>query len=347
MHVKRYVYQTSCGGKIYVPLEMSARIIHSATPKFSKMLSHKYASMSAKDALNDLSINHGREISKKYLQDASESVFEIIENKENIWEYVLPKFLEPIKTITISMDGAMLPTCTEGWRESMVGTASLFDKNGERQHTVYIGEPPEYGKSNFMNRLEKEVEKIKINYPDALYIGIADGAKNNWPFLEKHTYKQLLDFYHVTEYLTKCSHAAFSQKTGKPERTKWLNDRCHELKHNKTGPQDIFNELKKFKRRKKLSSEVRKDLLAAISYFKNNIHRMNYAEHVEKNLSIGSGVTEAACKTLIKQRFCKSGMRWKIDGIKNVLRLRELTQTNGRWQQLWDKIDQYGAPCTV
>ena len=234
MHIKRYVYQASCGGKIYVPLEMSARIIHSATPKLSKILSHKYASMSAKDALNDLSINHGRKISKKYLQDVSESVFEIVENKENIWEYALPEFVEPIKTITISMDGAMLPTCTEGWRESMVGTASLFDKNGERQHTIYIGEPPEYGKSNFMNRLEKEVEKIKINYPDALYIGIADGAKNNWPFLEKHTDKQLLDFYHVTEYLTKCSHAAFPQKTGKPERTKWLNVRGHELNHTKT-----------------------------------------------------------------------------------------------------------------
>ena len=198
-----------------------------------------------------------------------------------------------------------------------------------------------------MNRLEKEVEKIKINYPNALYIGIADGAKNNWPFLENHTDKQLLDFYHVTEYLTKCSYAAFQQKTGKPERIKWLNDRCHELKHNKTGPKDIFDELKKFKRRRKLSSEMRKDLLAAISYFKNNIHRMNYAEHVEKNLSIGSGVTEAACKTLIKQRFCKSGMRWKNDGIKNVLRLRELTQTDGRWQQLWDKINQYGVPCVV
>ena len=126
-----------------------------------------------------------------------------------------------------------------------------------------------------------------------------------------------------------------------------LDDRCHELKHNKTGPQDIFNELKKFKRRKKLSSEVRENLLAAISYFKNNIHRMNYAAHVENNLPIGSGVTEAACKTLIKQRFCKSGMRWKQTGIKIVLRLRELVQTAGRWQQFWNKIDQYGAPCVA
>ena len=343
VEITRHVYQDCFGGKIYVPLEIGARIIHGATPKFAKMLSHKYASMSAQDTLDDLHMNHGRKISKNYLQAVSESVSALVQNKFDVWEYALPVLDTAISTVSVSMDGAMLPTCTEGWRESMVGTISLYDAQGDRQHTVYIGESPEYGKSNFMNRMDSEIEKIKINYPSALYLGIADGAKNNWPFLEKHTEKQLLDFYHVTEYLTKCSYAAFPQKTGKPERTKWLNDRCHELKHNKNGPQDIFNELKKFKRRKKLSSEVREHLLAAISYFKNNIHRMNYAEHVENNLPIGSGVTEAACKTLIKQRFCKSGMRWKQTGIKIVLRLRELVQTAGRWQQFWNKVDQYGT----
>ena len=301
--------------------------------------------MSAKDTLDDLRLNHGREISKRYLQEVSETICGIVENKETVWEYVLPELESKVATISFSMDGAMLPTCTDGWRESMVGTVSLFDAEGERQHTIYIGEPPEYGKSNFMNRFEKEIEKIKINYPEALCIGIADGAKNNWPFLEKYTEKQLLDFYHATEYLTKCSYAAIPQKTGKPERTQWLNERCHQLKHEKNAPLNIFNELKKFRRRRKLSTEVRANLLAAITYFKNNIHRMNYAEHVENNLPIGSGVTEAACKTLIKQRFCKSGMRWKMDGIKSVLRLRELTQTDGRWQQLWGKINQYGVPC--
>ena len=218
------------------------------------------------------------------------------------------------------------------------------NKEYQTPYTIYVGEPPEYGKLNFMNRLEKEIEKINVRYPNAEYIGIADGARNNWPFLEKHTDKQLLDFYHVTEYLSKCSYAAFPQKTGKPERAQWLNERCYELKHDKDAPQDIFNELKKFKRKRKLSEEIRADLLAAITYFENNLHRMNYAEHTQNNLPIGSGITEAACKTLIKQRFCRSGMRWKNGGIKTVLRLRELTQTEGRWPQLWQKINQYGVP---
>ena len=37
---------------------------------------------------------------------------------------------------------------------------------------------------------------------------------------------------------------------------------------------------------------------------------MNYAVFAAMSLPIGSGVTEAACKTLVKQRLCGSGMQW-------------------------------------
>lgn len=39
---------------------------------------------------------------------------------------------------------------------------------------------------------------------------------------------------------------------------------------------------------------------------------------------IGSGVTEAACKTLVKQRLCRAGMRWTEDGAQTILSLRAL-----------------------
>jgi hypothetical protein len=73
----------------------------------------------------------------------------------------------------------------EGYRDAMVGNISLYDVTGKRQHTVYLGEAPEYGKGTFLHHLEKEISRIKKQYPDALYLGIADGAKNNWTFLEK------------------------------------------------------------------------------------------------------------------------------------------------------------------
>ena len=86
----------------------------------------------------------------------------------------------------------------DGWREAMVGTISLYDCDGERQHTTYFGAAPEHGKATFLKRFERELERVK-----AQYLGIADGAKDNWSDRERHTNRQLLDFFHVTEYLAK------------------------------------------------------------------------------------------------------------------------------------------------
>ncbi len=48
---------------------------------------------------------------------------------------------------------------------------------------------------------------------------------------------------------------------------------------------------------------------------------MNYSNYTAQNFPIGSGVTEAACKTLIKQRLCKSAMQWRTQGAKIVISL--------------------------
>ena len=74
----------------------------------------------------------------------------------------------------------------------------------------------------------------------------------------------------------------------------------------------------------------------------NQKHRMNYAYEVERNCPIGSGVTESACKLLIKSRFCKSGTRWKDDGTQAMMSIRALRLTETRWKIFWNKIDQYG-----
>ena len=57
--VARNVYQTSQGGKVFVPLEDKARIIRCATPRFARMLSSKYARLNASDVCDDLLNNHG------------------------------------------------------------------------------------------------------------------------------------------------------------------------------------------------------------------------------------------------------------------------------------------------
>lgn len=338
VNINRYVYQTSEGGRIYCPLEESARIIHGSTPRFARMLSHKYASMNAGATKADMEMNHGRSLNRSFLQNVAESVSAIAQLTEEDAHYSVPTLSEPVSTVTMSMDGAMLNMGNEGWREAMVGNISLYDDKGERLHSIYFGASPEHGKAAFKQRFEREATRIKTLYPNATTIGIADGANDNWPLLEKYTAHQLLDFYHAAEYLAEAAQAVGARHTGKPERSRWLDEWCHVLRHEEGGATRVLAQLETLGRKHKLSSKIKASVTDAIRYFRNHIPLMNYAFHESQNWPVGSGVTEAACKTLIKQRFCQAGMRWKTPGIKTVLSLRSLVLTKDRWGQFWDKV---------
>ncbi len=340
--VKRHVYQTSKGGKIYCPLDTSARIIQNATPRFAKMLSSKYARLNANETRHDLEDNHGCKISNCYLQQVTDQVGAVAQSKEEVWDYSTPKLDEDVKIISMSLDGAMVPMRGGEWREAMVGSLSLYDGEGQRLHSIYLGASPEYGKHEFKQRFIKEATRVTTLYPDAQRVGIADGAAMNWTVLEPLVQHNVLDFYHATEYLAEAAYGAHPEKTGKPKRQAWLSEQCHTLKHEDAGASVVLKELKRIGR-KRLSIDIKEKVTVAIRYFSNHLSMMNYAEYRQQFFPIGSGVTEAACKSLIKQRFCRSGMRWKDKGIKTVLSLRSLVLTTDRWKQFWEKIDRYGV----
>lgn len=346
VQVRRHVYQTSKGGPTYCPLEYNARIILTSTPRFASQVSHKASEAAAATVAEDLSVNHNRQVAKALVQRLTETVSTVVQAKEEDWSYQIPNIEEDdVKTISIGLDGTCLLMCESAYRQAMVGTIALYDAEGKRQHTMYVAAAPEYGKEEFKERLLREIERTKQLYPKAYRIGIADGATDNWELLEKHTHKQILDFYHATEYLTKVADSMF---TSSKERKAWLNERCHQLKHKKGAAMNILNELKRFKD-KAVKNKGLESIDTAMTYFKNNNKksRMNYAQSVLANQPIGSGVTEAACKTIVKQRLCQSGMRWKEKGVKVILSLRTLVKSTGRWSQFWNKVNQYGFPITV
>jgi ATPase subunit of ABC transporter with duplicated ATPase domains len=154
-----------------------------------------------------------------------------------------------------------------------------------------------------------------------------------------NTDRQLLD--HVTEYLAEVSHGAYP--TDNTKREEWLHARCKQLKHEAGAANKIITEMEKLSKKTSLTKKVKEKLSSAQTYFKNHNDMMDYSTHIDEKLPIGSGVTEAACKTLVKQRLCGSGMRWKEKGAKTILSLRALVQSKGRWQQFWNKIQQYGT----
>src|SRR3954466_15475739 len=321
--VARHVYQCPQGGPTYCPLDRDARIVVSSTPRFAKILSHKYAEFSSPRAQIDLKENHGRAVSRCLIQDVADAVAAAAMVKEEDWSYALPRFDEPPATVAVSLDGTCTLMCEDGWREAMVGTLAFYDADGERQHTVYLAATPEYGKAKFLGRLEAEIGRAKSKCPGARYVGLADGAKGNWEFLGRHTDVQVTDFWHAAEYLGK---AAVVLYRGHPHtRKEWLEDACHRLKHDEGGAEWVLKQLRRRARERPWAKDD-EDVQRAITYFANQSGggRMDYSSRVAANEPIGSGVTEAACKVIVKQRLCGSGMKWTEDGAAVVLSLRSL-----------------------
>jgi hypothetical protein len=341
--VARHVYQSPQGGKTYCPLDRDARIVTSSTPRFAKMIAHKYAEVGSGRVLIDLEENHGRKVARSFIQNVADAVATVALAKEESWDYALPEMEHPVSTIALGLDGTCLLMCEDGWRETMVGTIGFFDKAGERQHTIYMAATPEYGKATFLGRLESELARVKAKHPEAHYVGIADGAKGNWEFLAEHTEAQVVDFWHAAEYLGKA--AAVLYRGHPATREAWMEESCHTLKHEPGGAEAVLKRLRS-QARVRPWAKGDEDVQRAITYFANQSKagRMDYASRVAANEPIGSGVTEAACKVLVKQRLCGSGMKWKEPGAAAVLSVRCLTYTTERWSQFWSKIDRNGFP---
>ena len=77
----------------------------------------------------------------------------------------------------------------------------------------------------------------------------------------------------------------------------------------------------------------------AYNYLNTHKEWMDYCEYRRQGFPIGSGVTEAACKTVFTQRFKESGMTWKLEGGQTILVLR-LAQLSGVWNAVYSNFLQ-------
>ena len=341
--IDRHVYQSAQGGSTFCPLERDGRIIVTSTPLFAKIVASKYAEFGAARVRRDLQDNHSRCVSKCLVQDLADAVAAVALAKEESWSYALPHWDVPPQAVSLGLDGSCMHLGEDGWRETMVGTLGFYDADGQRLHTIYLGATPEYGKATFLDRLEREIERVKAAHPQARYVGLADGAKGNWGFLERHTETQVIDFWHAAEYLSDAADVLFARTPA--AKAAWLKSACHRLKHESGAAKQLVKDLRRLAAEKGVAADAA-EVKEAMTYFTNQGRegRMDYAPLVEAAIPIGSGVTEAACKVLVKQRLCGSGMKWKEPGAAAVLSLRCLTYTSERWSQFWGKIDRYGFP---
>lgn len=79
------------------------------------------------------------------------------------------------------------------------------------------------------------------------------------------------------------------------------------------------------------------DFRKAYRYLRERMAFMRYSDYKSVGVPLGSGVTEAACKTVYTQRLKLSGMAWESTGAQTVLNLRVL-QLSGVWDAAYARV---------
>jgi hypothetical protein len=217
-----------------------------------------------------------------------------------------------------------------GYREASCATISFCDSDGDLISAIRIARMPEFKKRTLKGSLLLELQSIWEQRPDLPVIKLADAAKDNWEFLGREVPigDELVDFYHATEHLNDALAAAYGDGT---RETRFRFEEMKEILRDDEGGVDrVIASLRylrdKYPRRSVLERELK--------FFRRNRKRMRYWEFIEKGLPIGSGVVEAACKTLVAQRLKQSGMRWAHEGGQAVLTTRGWSQS-GRFDEAW------------
>jgi hypothetical protein len=124
-----------------------------------------------------------------------------------------------------------------------------------------------------------------------------------------------------------------------------LNKRRHDryrrlLLEKNDGTQRILDSLDYYRRIGKSSSGRRAALDVEQAFFAHNRHRMEYARFRRNGWPIGSGPVEAACKSLVKTRLGRSGMRWSRQGGQHIPTLRTFVKSQRR-DAMWCQYKQF------
>jgi Uncharacterised protein family (UPF0236) len=142
---------------------------------------------------------------------------------------------------------------------------------------------------------------------------------------------QILDFFHVSEYLWQVARNAFADHPDLQQQ--WVETQQHALK------QSQWQTVVQAAQRLPPSPPPLQDSIARlVSYLTHNQSRIDYRSYLQQGLMIGSGVVESSNRRIVTQRLKQSGMFWSNFGAESVMSLRACyLSASHRWHNFWYK----------
>lgn len=351
IEVRRSVYQAN-GEKTVCPLEVNAGILHHhLTPVAAEFVSYATGQMVPAELAEFCRRWQYLAPSETVIKLVAGEVGEMAEILQEDYEEAIRKeevVSKETAVVTISRDGTHVNIREEGWRQAQVGAIACYgplvetggeeEERRERLRTVYLAQMPEENSPTFNGKFEAEVEQTLERTPEDCRIAcLADGATGIWTYFETHPRLKravhINDFHHAAEHLSDVADALFGEGTERAE--SWFKKYRSILRSERGGVEQVIRSIRYYRQRVGIRSAKRRELIReGLRYFARNRSRMHYADYRRKGFPIGSGVVEAACKTLVGQRFKRAGMRWSVEGGQNILNLRAIILSK-RWDAFW------------
>jgi len=240
------------------------------------------------------------------------------------------KDTDPVGTRERAAEEGKLAKGPAGYREVGCAALSFCDGEGKMLAAIRMARMPEPHKATLKKSLLAELLVILKRMPRLRIAKVADGAKDNWTYLhdELPDGPEVVDFYHAAEHLSGALGAVYGD--GSVQTRRRFNDLRHVLRNEQDGVEKVIAALNHLRRKHPQKTSIATEL----GYFRNNRHRMRYAELADQGIPIGSGIVEAACKTLVAQRLKCSGMRWGAEGGQAILTVRGWSQSD-RFDEAW------------
>lgn len=370
MKLSRNLFQADEGGPSYVPLDvMWGMVGEFATVEVREAVLFTVTLITPEETVDVLektalfqpsatAIKHIVEETGDWLEAMDETLNQSIRQEEEI--------SAGTKVMVTSLDGTNLRLNEPGkkrgrpqerpgekpseesptrFKQALVGSISFYgaapkdSAPPERLVSRYVAQMPEEGGQTLKLRFEEELDHIEGQLKDEVEkVFLCDGARGLWKYADTTprfiSYEKLVDFYHTTEHLSTVAELLFNKKSAKAQ--SWYETYYHKLLTQDGAAETLIRSIDYYKSRRRLGQKRLEAIESERTFFFRNKHRMNYADFRRRGLPIGSGPVEAACKTLVKTRLCRSGMQWSWLGGQRILQLRTYVKSQ-RWDAFWNQ----------
>jgi hypothetical protein len=161
---------------------------------------------------------------------------------------------------------------------------------------------------------------------------LGDGARWLWRLVEEHFpgAVQIVDVWHAQQHVWEVAQAVFGRTT--PEGVAWAKQGCTWLVQGEI--ETLVQAIAALPPVAPPAGQTKSGPEQAMGYFTSNAERMRYPAFRSQGMQIGSGIAEAACKTVVSTRAKRAGMRWTPAGLDALLPLRTAV-LNSSFDAFW------------